>query len=256
MQDLAQLLDFLPRFVWLLLRIGAFCMTFPVWSGHAVPVRVRVALAATLAAAVMPTFSSVPRLESIGLETVLIALREILIGITVGLVVQLAFAALVFAGQSIAYSMGLGFAALIDPQLGVQVPLVSQLYLLFATLWFLGMDGHLLLIELIAGSFNTLPVALAGINREDIWTLVRWSSSVFAGGVLLSLPIVLALLFLNLALGVATRAAPQLNIFSVGFPVTLGLGLALIWLSFPLVMGGFAGTLPAAYELIRKLLKL
>lgn len=251
----AQLLDLVVRFLWPLLRVGAFCMTLPVFNSYAVPVRVRVILAVAVASAVMPTLPQLPRLESISLAGILLAVREILIGIAIGFVVQLAFAALVFAGQSIAYSMGLGFAALIDPQLGVQVPMVSQLYLLFATLLFLGLDGHLLLIELIATSFQTLPVVLAGLERSNLWTIVRWSSSVFVGGVLLSLPIVIALLFVNLALGIATRAAPQLNIFSVGFPVTLGLGLVLIWLTFPLVIGGFAGALPATYELIQKLLK-
>lgn len=251
----AQLLDLVARFLWPLLRIGAFYMTLPVFSSHSVPVRVRVILAVATASVVMPALPPVPAVELVSLKAGLVAIREILIGTAIGLLVQMAFASLVFAGQSIAYSMGLGFAALIDPQMGVQVPIVSQLYLLFASLWFLGLDGHLLLIELITTSFQTLPVVLAGPDREDVWTIVSWGSSVFIGGVLLSLPIVIALLFVNIALGIATRAAPQLNIFAVGFPVTLGLGLVLIWLTFPLVIGEFAGALPATYELIRKLLK-
>ncbi len=251
----AQLLDLVARFLWPLLRVGALCMTLPVWSSRAVPVRVRIILAVTIASVVMPALPPVPPAELVGLEAGLMAVREILIGTAIGLLVQIAFAVLAFAGQSIAYSMGLGFAALIDPQLGVQVPMVAQLYLLFATILFLGLDGHLLLIELVATSFQTLPVGLVGLDRSDLWTIVRWSSSVFVGGVLLSLPIVIALLFINVALGIATRAAPQLNVFSVGFPVTLGLGLGLIWLTFPLVIEEFAGVLPATYELIQKLLK-
>lgn len=251
----AQLFDLLARFLWPLLRIGAFFMTLPIFNSRVVPIRVRVILAVVTTGAVMPILPKIPAVELVGLEAGLIAAREILIGAAIGFLVQLAFAALVFAGQSIAYSMGLGFAALIDPQLGVQVPMVSQLYLLFATLLFLGLDGHLLLIELLAASFQTLPVVLAGFDRDDAWTIVRWSSSVFVGGVLLSLPIVITLLFVNLALGIATRAAPQLNIFSVGFPITLGLGLGLIWFTFPMVLERFAGDLPATYELIQKLFK-
>lgn len=251
----AQLLDWLARFLWPLLRVGAFYLALPVWSSHAVPARVRVSLAVTTAAAVMPTLPQAPQVEWLSLEAGLMAVREILIGAAVGLLVQLAFAALVFAGQTVAYQMGLGFSALLDPQLGVQVPVVAQLYLVLATLLWLGLDGHLLLIELVAGSFKALPVALAGLDRAEVWTLVRFGGSVFAGGVLVSLPLVVALLFANLALGIATRAAPQLNIFAVGFPITLGFGLLLIGLTFPLVLGRFAADLPAAYELIRKFLK-
>ncbi|WP_022947873.1 flagellar biosynthetic protein FliR [Methylohalobius crimeensis] len=252
----AQLIDWLGRFFWPFLRIGSLFMTLPVLNNHSVPLRVRVILAVAVTAVVMPTLPPVPSLNLLGLQAVMVAVREILIGAATGFIMQMAFAVLVFAGQSIAYSMGLGFAAMIDPQLGVQVPIVSQVYLLFGTLLFLGLDGHLLLIDLLAGSFQTLPVRLSGFDRDDIWTLIGWSSNVFVGGVLLSLPIVIALLFVNIALGVATRAAPQLNIFSVGFPITLGLGLGLIWVTFPLVLEQFAGELPAVYELIRKLLRI
>jgi flagellar biosynthetic protein FliR len=252
--DLNEHLELLARFLWTLLRVGAFYSTFPVVSSHAVPMRVRVMLAVVTAWAVMPTLPQVPDVE-LSLEAGFIALREVAIGSLVGFIVQLAFATVIFAGQNIAYQMGLGFAALLDPQLGVQVPVIAQLYLLLASCLFLGLNGHLLLIELIALSFKTLPVAFSGIAREEIWTIVRWGGSVFAGGVILSLPIVLALLFANLALGIATRAAPQLNIFSVGFPITLGLGLVLIWLTLPYLFERVALDLPAQYELIRKLLK-
>lgn len=251
----AQVLEWVAHFVWPFLRIGAFFLSMPVFNSASVSIRVRVILAVAVTGALMPTLSGEMPLEMLDLAAVLVAGREILIGIAIGFIVRIAFAALVFAGQGIAYSMGLGFAALLDPQLGVQVPIVSQLYLLLATLLFLGFDGHLVLIELLAASFQSLPPWLGGLSRDDLWVMVRWSASVFSGGVLLSLPIVVALLFVNIALGIATRAAPQLNIFSVGFPITLLLGLLLIWLTLPAVLQRFSGELPATYELIRKLLK-
>ncbi|GAB6068063.1 flagellar biosynthetic protein FliR [Methylothermus subterraneus] len=251
----AELLDAVAYFLWPLGRVAGFYLSFPLWSNHAVPVRVRVILTVVTTAAVRPALPPLPAVELLSLEAGWIVGREILIGAAIGLLVQLAFAALVFAGQTIAYQMGLGFAALIDPQLGVQVPVVAQLYLLLASLWFLGADGHLLLIELLARSFSTLPITLAGLDRGEVWTVVRWGGSVFAGGLLLSLPIVVTLLFVNLALGIATRAAPQLNIFSVGFPITLGLGLGLIGLTLPLVLERFFEDLPATYEQIRSWLK-
>lgn len=250
-----QLVEFLARFFWPLLRIGAFYLALPVFNGHAVPVRVRVILTVTTVWALMPILPQPPKLERFDLGMVLLAVRETLIGVAMGSVLQLAFAALMLAGQLVAYSMGLGFAALLDPQTDVQVPIVSQIYLLFATLLFLAMDGHLLLIELIAQSFTTLPLALARLGREEIWTVVTWSSSVFAGGVLLSLPIVVTLLFINVALGVATRSAPQLNLFAVGFPITLLVGLLLLLLTFSAVLESFTGFLPSVYELIRTLMK-
>ncbi len=250
----AQLFDWLARFLWPLLRVSGFYIALPVFSSHSIPVRIRVLVAVMTTVALMPVVPEVPAVEMLDLGAALAAAREIVIGVAIGFLVQMAFAALVFAGQSIAYSMGLGFAAMLDPQLGVQVPIVSQVYLLLATLLFLGLDGHLALIELLAASFHSLPPGLDGLDRGDLWRMVRWSAGVFSGGVLLSLPIVIALLFTNIALGIATRAAPQLNIFSVGFPITLLLGLALIWLTLPQVLQGFAGGLPATYRFIRQIL--
>jgi len=241
----AQLFDWLDRFLWPLIRVSGFFLAMPVFNSRSVPVRVRVILAVTVTVAVMPTLPQGPRLDLLGLEAILVAVREFLIGMAIGFIVQMAFSALVCAGQSIAYSMGLGFAALLDPQLGVQVPIVSQIYLLLATLLFLGLDGHLLLIEILAASFQSLPPALGELDRDALWLVVRWSASVFSGGVLLSLPVVFALLFVNIALGIATRAAPQLNIFSVGFPITLLLGLALIHLTLPATLQRFVADLPA-----------
>ncbi len=249
------MLEWVGRFFWPFLRIGAFFLSLPVFNSRSLPMRVRVILAVSVTIMMMPVFPSASTMDMLNLAAILVAVREIVIGLAIGFILQMAFAALVFAGQNIAYSMGLGFAAMLDPQLGVQVPIISQVYLLFATLFFFGLDGHLVMIEILASSFHALPPGLDGIGREDVWNIVRWSSSVFSGGVLLSLPIVISLLFVNMALGIATRAAPQLNIFSVGFPITLLLGLSLIWLTLPIILHRFAETLPAAYEMILKLLQ-
>lgn len=250
----AIILDQLHRFLWPLLRTGAFVLAMPVFNSHSVPVRSRIMVAAAISWLLAPTLPEIPELELLSLSALLAVGREITIGLAMGLIMQMAFAALVFAGQSIAYSMGLGFASQIDPQLGVQVPIISQVYLLLATLVFLATNGHLLLIEMLVTSFRTLPL-VEGLGRADLWQIIRWSGSVFAGGVLLSLPIVVTLLFVNIAFGVATRAAPQLNIFSVGFPVTLMLGLVLMWLTLPDVLESFAGSLPNAYQLVAALLR-
>ena len=133
--------------------------------------------------------------------------------------------------------IGLSFASLADPQNGAQSPLLSQLYTLLGTLIFLALNGHLLLIQLLVDSFTALPVApTTGIDRDWLWVLINWGSQMFAGAVLVALPAIAALLVVNLAFGVMVRAAPQLNIFAVGFPITLVLGLLIILYSLPTLL--------------------
>ena len=184
------------------------------------------------------------------------AIAQVMIGLSTGFIVQLVFSAVVFAGQGIALSMGLGFASMVDPQNGQQVPVVAQLYVISSTLIFLGLDGHLLLIKMLLDSFTSLPIGIDGIDKAGIWTIIAWSSRMFAGGLLLAMPVIVSLLLVNISFGVAARAAPQLNIFSVGFPVTLMLGILLIWLTLPDVLDQFTGILAEAYDLIGQLLKL
>lgn len=186
----------------------------------------------------------------------LVAVAQVMIGLVSGFIVQLVFSALLFAGQGVALSMGLGFASMVDPQNGQQVPVIAQFYVMTSTLVFLSLDGHLVLISMLLDSFTSLPIGIDGITKANIWTILIWSSRMFAGGLLLTMPIVVSLLLVNISLGVATRAAPQLNIFSVGFPVTLMLGMVLVWMTLPDVLGQFEGILTGAYDLVGKLLRL
>jgi flagellar biosynthetic protein FliR len=125
-----------------------------------------------------------------------------------------------------------------------------------STLVFLSLDGHLVLIKMLVDSFTSLPIGIEGITKANIWTILMWSSRMFAGGLLLTMPIVASLLLVNVSLGVATRAAPQLNIFSVGFPVTLMLGMVLVWLTLPDFLEQFTGILTESYDLVGQMLRL
>jgi len=184
------------------------------------------------------------------------AIAQIMIGLTSGFILQLVFAAVVFAGQGIALSMGLGFSMMVDPQSGQQVPVIAQLYTVTTTLIFISLDGHLLLIQMLLDSFKTLPIGIDGIDKAGIWSILAWSSRMFAGGLLLAMPVIASLLLVNIIFGVAARAAPQLQIFSVGFPVTLMLGLLLVWKTLPDMLDQFSGMLTDAYDLIGQLLRL
>jgi len=183
------------------------------------------------------------------------AIQQVLIGLVTGFIVQMVFAAVTFAGQSVALSMGLGFSVMVDPQNGQQVPVIAQFYMMITTLMFVSMDAHLVLIKMLLDSFTSLPIGMEGLVSADLWTIVAWSARMFAGGLLLTLPLVASLLLLNVCFGVAARAAPQLQIFSVGFPITLMLGLLLMWMTLPDVLHQFSGLLAEAYELIAKLLR-
>jgi flagellar biosynthetic protein FliR len=184
----------------------------------------------------------------------MIGIHQVFIGILCGFFLRMVFAAVVFGGQAIAYSMGLGFASMVDPQTGVQVPVIAQFYTMLTTLLFLALNGHLLLIEIVFDSFRTIPISINGISQAGLWSLIAWSARIFAGGLLMALPAILGLLLVNMGFGVATRAAPQLNVFAVGFVATILLGLWFIWLTVPVVSNQFSGLLDDSYHALQEVL--
>lgn len=228
----------------------------PVFSIRSVPAQLRVILSLAMTLVVMPLLPQLPAVEMFSYQGMMLAVQQVVIGLASGFIVQLVFSAVIFAGQGVALGMGLGFASMVDPQNGQQVPVVAQFYVVTTTLVFLSLDAHLLLLKMLLDSFRTLPIGVEGLAKADLWTIAAWSSRMFAGGLLLSMPVVVSLLLVNISFGVAARAAPQLNIFSVGFPATLILGMLLMWLTLPNVLDQFAGILTDAYDLIEKLLRL
>jgi flagellar biosynthesis protein FliR len=251
-----QILNHTASFIWPLMRISAMFVTVPLFSLRGVPARVRLILSVVLTLVVMPLLPDYAMVEMFSYQGFMVGIAQVMIGLTSGFIVQMVFSALLFAGQGVALSMGLGFASMVDPQNGQQVPVIAQFYVMASTLIFLSVDGHLLLIKMLMDSFTSLPIGIEGITKANIWTIITWSSRMFAGGLLLTMPIVVSLLLVNISFGVATRAAPQLNIFSVGFPITLMLGLLLIWITLPDVLDQFTGILNDAYDLVGKLLRL
>lgn len=228
-----QIEAWIGTFVWPLTRIITMFMVAPIFSGKLVPARVRIVLGVAVTVVIVPTLPPVAGIDPLSVAGVIVIAQQMLIGAAMGFAVQLVFSALLVAGQFVALTMGLGFASMVDPQNGVQVPLLSQYYVTIATLLFLVMNGHLALIAMLANSFHTMPVGVEGITRIDLWHLVGWAEQMFGGAVLIGLPAVSALLMVNVAFGVITRAAPQMNIFSVGFPITLLLGFVVIFLTLP-----------------------
>lgn len=252
----AEMLEWLARFLWPLLRVGSLFVSLPVFTSHGVPVRARLILAVVIALVLAPALARPPDIVLFSLEGFATVAQQVFIGVVTGYVLQLVYATVVYGGQIIAYSMGLGFASLLDPQTGVQVPVVAQTYLIITTFAFLGSDGHLLLIQMLADSFRTIPVGPGGIGLSSLKSLLAWTGLVFSAGILIALPIMTVLLVITIGLGVATRAAPQLNIFSVGFPITLGMGLFLLWVMVPETGHQIGRLLVEAYGLVHSLLLL
>lgn len=249
-----QLQSWLAAFFWPFVRIGALVLSAPILSSRQTPLLFRIGFVLVLTWVLVPVIPPSPVVDAFSDAAFIMLLQQILIGVAMGFILQMVFAALIFGGQVIAYSMGLGFASMVDPQNGVQVPVVSQFYLILATLLFLVLNGHLVLIEMLAESFQTFPVAMTGISQNGLSEIVGWASRMFNAGLLMALPVVAALLLVNLGMGVIGRAAPQLNIFAVGFPVAILIGFMLIWITLPDVMGNFSELLEEALALIQRLL--
>ncbi len=251
----AQLLNSIAMLTFPLMRISAMFVSMPVLSVRALSPQIRVILSGVISFLVMPLLPPLPQIDMMSYAGMMIGVQQVAIGLTTGFILQMIFAAVVFAGQGVAYGMGLGFASMVDPQNGQQVPVVAQIYMITTTLLFLSLDGHLLLIKLLVDSFTSLPIGQI-FDLNDVWTIIMWGGRIFSDGLLLSMPIVVSLLLVNVIFGVASKSAPQLQIFSVGFPITLMLGILLIWTTLPDVLALMPGILNDGYELIKHLLRL
>jgi flagellar biosynthetic protein FliR len=232
----AEITAWIGAFLWPFFRIAAMLSSAAVFGMRALPMRLRLMLALALALVLAPLAGPMPDVEIMSAPGFVITAQQLLIGVAMGFVLRMVFAAMELTGEMIGSLMGLGFASLVDPQNGVQVPVVSQFYVLLATLMFLALNGHLLWIEAVAESFRLIPVGTTGIAPEGAWALVGFASQVFGWAVRMALPIVAALLVVNLAFGVLARTSPQLNVFSVGFPAALLIGLALMLMTLPAVL--------------------
>ena len=219
-------------FIWPMIRISAFLLIAPFFSLDTVSLRVRIALGLLLTWLTYPLIE-IPNIDPTSFEGLVVAFDQALIGVTMGIILQVVSAAIVVGGQAISNSMGLGMANMVDPNIG-NVPLLSVFLLIVSTLIFLGLGGHLLVIMYLLETFRSLPIGQEVIPVDFLRFIVEWSSMVFLGAVLLALPIMVSLLFINLGIGVITRAAPALNIFAVGFPAMILAGIILLSISMNL----------------------
>ncbi|OYO30456.1 flagellar biosynthetic protein FliR [Janthinobacterium sp. PC23-8] len=248
-----ELNTWIAALLWPLSRILGLVAAAPLFGNAAVPVSTKVSLGVLLAMIIAPTVPALPATNPMSMAGLLILTQEMLVGLAMGFSIRIVFAAIEMAGEISSLTMGLGFASFFDPQTKGRSSAISQFLTMLATLMFLTVNGHLVLLAALAESFVSLPISASPIHSGGFQQLAAWGGEIFRSGVQISLPIVAALLLTNVALGILTRAAPQLNIFGIGFPVTLGVGLLVLAMVLPYLATPFQNMFLRGIETARLL---
>lgn len=252
----SEIQHWLLAFFFPLARVLAVLAAAPPFNNPGLTVRVRMVIGLAVTFAITPALPAIPHIDPGSGLGLLVFAQQLLIGFAIGFSMRLVFSAVDLAGEVISLQMGLGFASSYDPQSAGQTGVVSEFLGLLALLVFMAINGHLMVIATLTKSFSVIPIRTFSTNAGTWWEVTRAGGIIFSSGLLLSLPMLIALMITNLALAILSRAAPQLNLMAIGFPLTLALGLAalmfgLSYLSMPLqrlfeyglesMLGHFAG---------------
>lgn len=219
--------------LWPLTRILGMIASAPLFGHASVPTRAKVILGVLVAMIVAPNLPPMPAVEPTSWAGLLILVQELLVGLAIGFSMRLVFAAIEYAGELASATMGFGFASFFDPATQGRSNAISQFMSMVATMAFLAVNAHLVLLAALTESFSSLPISATPLSSVAPLELARLGSRIFSAGLQIALPILAALLIVNVALGILTRAAPQLNIFGIGFPITLGVGMLAISVVLP-----------------------
>lgn len=231
-----QLGIWIAAFIWPFFRVLAMLSTAPVFDNRAIQRKVRVGLAAIIAIILMQVLPPPPPInDALSLN---LLLQQLLIGAAMGFSMRLIFTAFEVAGDMLGLQMGLAFAQFIDPQKGGTTPLIGSYLSLLASLVFLALDGHLLVIAAIVKSFELVPVG-TNLNVVNTNNIAMAGSIMFMLALQIAIPILAALVISNVILGILARAAPQLNVMSIGFSITITAGIWVLWISMPYMLGRF-----------------
>jgi flagellar biosynthetic protein FliR len=224
--------QFMADFILPFSRISALVMTMIGFSSRTIPMRVKLFLCLAITVAIMPAIPPVTVDNLMSLNTAILLGQQMIIGIMLGFVTVMVVNTFTLAGQIIAMQSGLGFASLVDPASGMNVPAIGQFFLILSSLLFWVMDGHLAYLQFVVASFETLPIPTEHLSSIKYREVVEWGTWMFATALSLALAPITAMLLINFSFGIMTRAAPQLNIFAIGFPITMMAGLLIMWLTF------------------------
>ncbi|MBY0237992.1 MAG: flagellar biosynthetic protein FliR [Burkholderiaceae bacterium] len=249
----ADINTWIASLLWPLARILGLITAAPVLGNRSVPTTIKVALGVLLALVIAPTVPKLPAADPMSYAGLLILVQEMLIGVAMGFTMRIVFSAIEMAGEISSLTMGLGFASFFDPNTQGRSSAISQFLALIATMAFISVNAHLVLLSALAESFQTLPISGIPINGSGFKRVADWGARIFSAGLQLSLPMVAALLLVNVALGVLTRAAPQLNLFGIGFPITLGVGFIVIATTLPYLTTPLENLFNQGVEKVREL---
>jgi len=235
----AQVLGWVTPILWPFLRVLALFGALPLFAQRGVPVRVRIALAFLVAVCAQ---ASLPEMPVIALDSgagLLAVAQQLVIGLSLGFAVSVVFAAVEFAGELIGLQMGLNFAGFFDPMSGGDATATSRFFGISVSWLFIVVNGHLLVIAAVVQSFHAFPVAPDALGFLTRTHPQVWGAELFRLGLWIALPLVAMLLFVNAVLGVISRVAQQMNVFAIGFPITVGVGLVGMLLTLPMMQAPF-----------------
>jgi flagellar biosynthetic protein FliR len=247
-----QLNAWITAFMWPLSRIIGLIMAAPLFGNQAIPSRVKSGVVIVLTLIVAPLLPSMPVVDPASPTGLLMLAQQWVIGLAIGFVFRIVLAAVEMAGEAISMMSGLGFASFFDFQTHAQTDAIRQLLVLMTTAVFVAMNGHLALISALVESFSTLPIASEPMDQASLWQLVLWGGAIFSYGVQIALPVITAILIANIALGILTRAAPQLNLFNIGFPLILGITFVSMALIIPYLIPPMEHLLHAGMETLKR----
>lgn len=254
--ELATINQFLADMLLPFMRISGLFIAMIGLSAKSIPPQVRALLAVMLTLIIIPIVPPSPIQELVDVGTFLIVIQQLLIGVAIGFISMMVLNTFVLAGQVIAMQTGLGFASIVDPINGINVPAVGQFYLILATLLFWALDGHLSMIHMIVISFDAFPIGEAWWTGTQFRDIAHWAGWMFVSALTLSLAPIVSLLIVNLSFGVMTKAAPQLNIFSIGFSIAQVMGLFIIWITMDNFIAHFESQWYRAEQFMCELLRI
>ena len=220
---------------WPLVRVLALFSTAPLLSHRAIPVRIKVGLALAISAVVLPSVAAPPISDVLSAAGLALLVQNILVGVVIGFTVRIVMAALEMAGDLLGLQMGLSFAGFFNPASGQTQTAVSSFMSLLALLMFVAIDGHLLLVHALAESFRLFPLTPGAELPFSFDRVARMGADMFSIALTIALPFIAVMLLVNIVLGVLARVAPQLNIFAIGFPLTIFVGLGVLFLMLPYI---------------------
>ena len=252
--ELQELFTFLILLLIASLRVGAFLISAPFFGGRMVPLQIRIVFSFCLGFWVLGTLDFPNQSVLLGPKLILIIMQELFIGLTVGLVLTIGFAAVSLAGEKIAATSGLAFAATVDPTAGGQSPVISQIFYLFLIVTFFALNGHLIVLGMLYKSFEYYPLGEFTTYGDLVSAGLSASEILFKAAAIIMLPVVAVLLLVNVAVGFITKSAPTLNLFSFGFPMTLIGAFIILYFSVDALAFAFKDLIQQIIDLLMSLL--